>query len=100
MRTRIKTKKLKKIKKIIYLFFWGILGIILSFLIHSLVELMYLSWMEKEGRVVVFYGGCALKPFLQIGILIIGICGGFSMGCFWWQKIYIEKIRQKKKINQ
>ena len=91
---------MKKIKKIAYLFFWAILGIILSFLVHALIELIYLNWAEKQGRVVSFYHGCALSPFIQIAILVIGICGGFAAGCFWWQKIYIEKIRQKKKIDQ
>jgi uncharacterized membrane protein (Fun14 family) len=69
-------------------------------LVHTLVELIYLSWAEKQGRAVSFYHGCALSPFLQVTILIIGICGGFAAGCFWWQKIYVEKIHQKKLINK
>jgi len=97
MKAKYNSLKLKKIQKIVYLFFWIILGIILSFLFHALVELIYLNWAEKQEKMVVFYGSCALNPFLQIGILIIGICGGFAMGCFCWQKIYIERIYQKRK---
>ncbi len=91
---------MKKIKKIVYLFFWVILGVILSFLVHALIELIYLNWAEKQGKVVSWYNGCALNPFLQIAILVIGVCGGFVAGYFWWQKIYIEKIRHNKKINK
>lgn len=89
-----------KMKKAVYLFASTILGVILSFIAHGLIEIGYLKWAESQGRTVPFYGGCALLPVVQIGILAAGLVGGFFLGRFWWEKIYIERVWAKnRKIN-
>jgi len=85
------------IKKVIYLFFWIILGLILSFLAHALIEVGYLSWAESQKKAVSFYNGCTLHPIIQISLLVIGLFGGFLMGRFSWNKIYVEKAWRKKR---
>lgn len=78
-------------KKAVYLLAAAVLGVLLSFIIHAVIEISYLSWAERQDILVPFYGSCALPPPLQIGLLLLGIIGGFFLGCFWWQKVYVEK---------
>lgn len=85
-----------KLKKIVYLFATTFLGVLLSFLVHAIIEMSYLSWAWKNNYAVTFYGGCALHPMLQSVIWILGVVGGFLLGCFWWQKVYIDKMWSKK----
>ena len=85
-----------KLKKTVYLFTTTILGAMLSFIIHALIEISYLSWALKNNYNVTFYNGCALHPVIQIALWIIGIVGGFLLGRFWWRKVYIEKVWAKK----
>lgn len=89
-------KNPSKLKRVIYLSSATILGIILSFIAHALIEIGYLRWAERQNLTVPFYNGCALLPVLQIALLVSGIIGGFFLGRFWWRKIYIERIRAKK----
>ena len=86
-----------KIKKITYLVLSVILGLLLSFDLHALIEIKYLQWAFNQGLVARFYGGCALPPVLQIGLIFFGGIGGFFLGKFWWQKVYIERFWEKKK---
>lgn len=89
-----------KLKKIIYLSASTILGLILSFLAHALIEISYLSWAERQGRVVTFYGGCALPAALQALLLVLGAVGGFLLGRFWWRMVYVERVWAKRVSKQ
>jgi len=84
-----------KLKKRVYLFTSTILGVFLSFIAHGLIEINYLRNAESQGQVVPFYGDCTLKPELQIALLVVGAVGGFLLGLFWWQKVYVERVRVK-----
>ncbi len=74
-----------------YLVLATMLGILLSFLVHAGIEMVYLSWAEQQGKIVHWYGGCALHPVLQIGLVVIGALGGFLLGRWWWRMVYIEQ---------
>lgn len=87
-----------KTKKIIYLIASTILGILLSFIAHIIIEINYLKWASNHNLIVSFYNGCALSPAFQIGLFLVGVIGGFFLGRFWWRKIYIERVWEKKKI--
>jgi hypothetical protein len=87
-----------KTKKTIYLIASTILGLLLSFIAHILIEINYLKWISNHKLVVSFYNGCALLPAFQIGLFLLGAIGGFFLGRFWWRKIYIERVWEKKKI--
>lgn len=92
-----------KPKKIIYLIASTFLGLLLSFIAHAGIEMVYLSWALKAydtaGYPVTFYGGCALPPAFQAFIWVLGIVGGFFLGKFWWQKVYIEQIWWRNKAR-
>jgi len=86
-----------KLKYTIYLIASTILGILLSFIAHAVIEINYLNWAQKQGIAVTFYNGCALLPSVQISLLLLGTIGGFFLGRLWWHKIYIEKLWTGKK---
>ncbi len=80
-----------KLKHVVYLISATILGVLLSFIAHALIEMAYLSWAYKNNYAVTFYGGCALPWELQIGLVLAGIVGGFLLGRWWWRLVYVEK---------
>jgi len=98
----VNSYKIMRLKKIIYLFLSIVLGLILSFLIHALIEIIYLqnvnsatvNWHSVLGK-----GSCALPIWLQIGLPILGIVGGYLLGCWWWRIVYIEHRHGKFKNN-
>ncbi len=83
------------LKRAVYLFASTVLGVILSFIAHGIIEINYLQQAESQGKIVPFYGSCTLKPELQIALLAFGAVGGFFLGRFWWQKVYDERFRAK-----
>ena len=85
-----------KLKHAVYLLSSTILGLLLSFIAHAVIEIGYLSWAQSRGIIITFYNGCALLPIIQIGLLLFGVIGGFFLGRFWWRMIYIEKVWAKK----
>lgn len=85
-----------KLKKAVYLVAFIILGFLLSFIAHALIEISYLNWALNQGQVVPFYGGCALPPVLRVALLALGAIGGFFLGRFCWRKVYLERFWEKK----
>ncbi|HSR88932.1 MAG TPA: hypothetical protein VLK22_00840 [Candidatus Udaeobacter sp.] len=76
-----------------------LLGALLSFIAHALIEINYLQWAQKNNYQVTFYGTCALYPVIQAALWILGTAGGFFLGNFWWRNVYVERvwIRDNKK---
>lgn len=88
-----------KIKKLAYHLLAIFIGILLSYITHALVEIWYLARMEKLGNQIIWYkhfgvAACALPPYLQYGILALGILGGLILGKWGWAVVY-----EKKKIS-
>jgi len=90
--------KSTRLKKTVYLSASVVLGLLLSFIAHALIEINYLHQLASQGRVARFYGDCALSPALQIALLLLGAIGGYFLGCFWWQKVYVDRTWAKKKF--
>ncbi|MFA6043062.1 MAG: hypothetical protein WCV85_01715 [Patescibacteria group bacterium] len=88
-----------KTKHVIYLLAALSLGVVLSFLVHAGIETAYLSWAGSAGKTVTWYGGCALHPVIQVGLVIVGAVSGFFLGRFWWRLVYIERRWAKGKIT-
>jgi hypothetical protein len=86
-----------KIKEMTYLTASTLLGIFLSFIAHAFIEMAYMRNILDQGKLVKFYGGCALPPSLQISLFVVGVLGGFFLGRFWWRKVYIERVWVCKK---
>ncbi|MFA6553173.1 MAG: hypothetical protein WCT27_01995 [Patescibacteria group bacterium] len=84
------------VKHVIYLIASTLLGIFLSLIVHAISESLYLDWVTNSGRPITWYGGCALHPAIQIGLLVLGAIGGYLIGRLWWRLVYIDRIWAKK----
>ena len=82
--------KLIKMKKIIYIILWLLFGLIISFIFHAIIEMIYLNWALKNNIDVrwVLNGDCALPLWLIILLPILGIIFGLWCGFVAWRKIY------------
>lgn len=78
-------------KKIIFVALPVILGILLSFVAHAVIEILYLNWAIRTNAVIEWTRvsgdkSCAL-PFWLIYLLpVLGIVFGFWFGLCWWKK--------------
>ena len=82
--------------KLFYIIATTFLGILISFIMHGLIEMLYLKILSDQGRSVnwtSYFGvkSCALPIYLQIGLLLAGVIGGFYLGIYWWKKVYEKK---------
>lgn len=79
-------------KKIIYVVSFIILGILLQFLAHMLVEIWYIGLLIKNFELYGF--GFSWDTWLVIHhvaatlLFFAGAVLGFWQGKFWWRKIY------------
>jgi len=80
-------------KKAIYLILFTILGILFSFIVHAVIEILYLKYASH----IFWSGGCALPAWLKYGLFILGAVGGFLLGRIGWRIVYVEKRRLKNK---
>ncbi len=80
-----------QVKHGVYLVATTILGIFVSYLVHAGIEAVYLAWADAAGKQVVWYGGCALHPAIQVSLVVLGAVGGFFLGRFWWRLVYVER---------
>lgn len=76
-----------------------VLGLILSFAAHGLIEIFYINYSLSKGVVLkpsALTSKCYLPSWLQIFLLIAGLLGGFLLGQKWWEIVYVEKRFQKQ----
>ncbi|MFH0853545.1 MAG: hypothetical protein V1853_04010 [bacterium] len=83
-----------KSKHVVYLISATVLGVILSCIVHAIIETLYLNSV-KAGEIT-RYQGCSLHPVIQVGLPILGAVGGLFLGRFWWKIVYIEQSWRKK----
>jgi len=82
-------------KKIIYILLTILLGLILSLILHGIIEINYINFLLKEDilpQSSTLIPQCYLPSLLQIFLLLLGLIGGYFLGHFWWKKIYENKI--------
>jgi hypothetical protein len=94
MKKQNKTKT--KIKKIFYIGLTIFLGLLLSFILHALVEVLYLNYafannLSIQGTYFLGVGWCALPVWTQYTFPVLGIGGGYFLGLYWWDLVYIKK---------
>jgi hypothetical protein len=86
------------VKKIIYIALTMILGLILSFIFHAVIEIFYIDHLLGKGispQPSLLTHQCYLPSSLQIILLLAGLLGGFFLGRTWWRIVYVERRRRK-----
>ncbi|MFH1597767.1 MAG: hypothetical protein ABIB97_01665 [Patescibacteria group bacterium] len=84
-------------KKTIYILLSTALGVLLSFILHAVIEVMFLNWAEANNLRPEWYSllgkSCALPLSLNIGLLVAGVVFGIWIGFKWWKVVYVERKR-------
>ena len=82
-------------KKKIYIILFIFLGILLQFLIHSLVETWYIGLLISDfPKYSLGFSWPQWFIIHHIGTVILFVAGvlfGFWQGKFWWRRIYEKK---------
>ncbi|MCX6796452.1 MAG: hypothetical protein NTW06_03050 [Candidatus Falkowbacteria bacterium] len=83
-------------KKKIYILLTIVLTLELSIMLHGLIEIWYINYALAKGIILdntLFLGKfyCVLPWWLQYGLLIMAVIGGYYLGQCWWRIVYIEK---------
>lgn len=83
-------------KKVLYIaiaiFFW----LMVSFILHAVVEMFILAVALKEGWTVegtyfLGLGWCALPVWMQYSFAVLGVVVGYLIGQRWWNFVYVQK---------
>lgn len=79
-------------KKKIYIGAFTFLGILLQFLIHSLVEIWYIGLLSRDfpkySLGLSWPQWFVIHHIGTVTLFIAGVIFGFWLGKFWWRKIY------------
>lgn len=81
-------------KRPLYLVLTTLLGLIISYGLHAVIEMWYLHWAETSSATIVWtaaLGMCSLPLWVQYTLPILGLVGGFVIGRVWWRIVYIER---------
>ena len=93
--------KATKTKEFTYLLAATFLGVLLSFLVHALIE-MPVIWLltsnfETFSLGLTWSQWYTVHTVFGIVLFLVGIIGGFQLGRYWWRILYIEQRYNKKR---
>ena len=90
-----------QIKKTIYILLTMLLGLLLAEIGHWLIEIWWVKQLILSGSIpreyVFLDTHCFLSPYLQLGLLALGLIGGYFLGQTWWRIVYIEHRHWKRR---
>jgi len=77
-------------KKIAYIFLTAILGLLLSLIIHAILEIILIAWASKQNIILTanLNGSCFLPNWLNFSLTLFGLGFGLLIGFKWWNIIY------------
>jgi hypothetical protein len=79
-------------KKNFYIALFTLLGVLLSFLIHGVVEIWYigllLSDFSRWGFGFAWSTWVMIHNVAAVVLFIAGLYAGFRHGQYWWRRIY------------
>lgn len=82
-------------KKLIYILFSALLGLLLSFLVHALLEIAVINLLVfnfEKYSLGLSWNDLLLAHFILSIILAAGgLALGLWLGFRWWRYIYVEK---------
>ena len=84
-------------KKYIYIVLFVLLGILLQFLVHSGVEMLYIHLLRTNFETWSFGLSWAdwwrVHNIATVILLLVGIAAGYCAGKHFWKKIYGSFLR-------
>lgn len=86
-------------KKWFYITSFIFLGILVQFLVHAVIEIIYTGLLLKKYEIFGF--GLSFDTWFEIhaifavALFIAGIIIGFRQGVYWWKRIYCHSIQPK-----
>ncbi|HEY4477346.1 MAG TPA: hypothetical protein VJB56_01850 [Candidatus Paceibacterota bacterium] len=85
---------MENIKRDAYLFFSIVLGFLLSFLVHAVVEIWYIGRLVDNFEIYSFGLSWSAWFFVHdvasVILALLGVVGGYAVGKRWWQIVYVE----------
>jgi hypothetical protein len=86
-------------KKTIYIVLATLLWLLISFLMQATLEIFYIDWAIKRHSTLPEYSGLTgfLPNWMALGFLILGLAAGVTCGFWWWDVVYIKRLRFKNK---
>jgi hypothetical protein len=79
-------------KKGFYIFLFTVLGLLLSQLLHSLIEIGALSLIlnnyDKYSQSPLWQNWSEIHDVFSLTMTIVGVTVGFLSGRYFWQKVY------------
>ncbi len=89
----------KYMKRVFYIASFTLLGLLLQFIAHALIEMWYigmlLSDFPKYGLGLSWNTWVLMHNILSVIFFIAGSWIGYKEGVYWWRKIYIEKALER-----
>lgn len=88
-------------KKTIYILLTILLMLLLSIILHWLIEYFYINYLISNDLIGnIPNRSCLLPRWLQCGLPIAAVIGGFFLGRHWWRIVYIEKRHWRFRKNR
>jgi prepilin-type N-terminal cleavage/methylation domain-containing protein len=82
-------------KRTIYILLVVMLGILLSFIVHALIEIGMISLLtsnfEKYSLGLSWARWFWIHSVGTVALFVLGAVGGYFLGVKWWRIIYVEK---------
>ena len=89
-----------KYKRSVYIVAFTVLGILLSFLVHAILEMAVISILvrdfNKYGLGLTWDQWMLIHKVFAIVLTVLGSYFGYWQGKHWWKVIYIDKKFFKK----
>ena len=86
-------------KRRIYITLFALLGAIVGFLLHAIIEIWYIGRLLADFERASF--GLSWRDWVLIHnvltplLAIAGVIAGFVQGRYWWRKIYVEQTLRR-----
>ena len=82
-------------KKVIYIVRFVLLGILAQFLVHAIIEIVYIKLLLTQYTVFgfgfEFSTWFTIHTVFAVTLLVLGVGVGFLQGVYWWKRIYVSR---------
>lgn len=80
------------IKRTIYISAFTVLGVLLQFMVHALIEIWYIGLLVDDfatfGLGLSWNAWFRIHAIGTVVLIVLGIMFGYWQGKYWWPRIY------------